>query len=189
VTLSAGGAVRPGASIGALAIRSLTLQAGGVYEWEINNLDGAPGGPAGWDSLNVAGPLTFDVAAGSKWTLRILGLPPAPPTVPLLTSYEWVIAEATSIAGFDPARVTIQVSNLASLLPGATANRFELSQSGGRLLLSYMVPEPGAATLLSIAIASGLAALRVRPRNGDPKLTSRNRRLQQLRGASARSTS
>lgn len=169
-----GGSVAPGASAGTLRIAGdLTIGPGSVYQWELADHAGEPGGPAGWDLLEVDGKLTLGGTPAAPWTLALAAWSsPAPGEIAPAAllgsqSHEWLMASAPNIVGFDPAAVIIDDSALVAARPELAAGFFHVTVDGGNLRLNYAVPEPSSGVLL--AWGAGLVALapcraRLRPR-------------------------
>ncbi|MCW1885560.1 hypothetical protein OKA04_12545 [Luteolibacter flavescens] len=147
ITVQSGGAFAPGASIGIMNTGSLHLIGGAIYEWEIGDAAGAAG--TGWDTVEVAGAMSFASTEASPFTLT-LEKAGALTNFDPLQSYQFLIASAVGgITGFNEDFVTID----ASAIPESGTGAWSLGQSGNSLILSYSaVPEPSAALLGALGL-------------------------------------
>lgn len=168
VQLSEGAAIRPGSSPGTLTLgASAALGPGAIYQWQINDAVGAPGESMGWDLLQVAGELLLAGVDENPWVLEIIGLdlagePGVVENFDPLQNYEWLIASADAIQGWDPAAVQIVASGFGSddlVIPN---HRWSLSVAEGDLLLTYEIPEPSTALLAAFALALCVGEIRGR---------------------------
>jgi hypothetical protein len=129
----------------------LTLASGGTYEWSIADVTGTPG--VMWDKLSVTGTLTITATQPSPF---ILAITQASETTGFdnTLSYSWVIASATTTAGYDPLLIntlfTIDTSNFYSSLG---IGHFFVNQSGNDVLLNFTpVPEPSTYVLMGLGV-------------------------------------
>jgi hypothetical protein len=154
----------PGSSPGTFSSSSGVLAPGGTYVWEINNATGTAGAASGWDLWLVTDNLdvTAGTAASDRFTIEITSLaldntPNPPANFSPGQAYQWPIATAGSITGFDTARFELNAANFPA------AGAFSLSQTGGTVILNYTpVPEPGSVALAALAAAVGGWRLRRR---------------------------
>ena len=160
VIVSGRGALAPGnypfLTPGKLTTGALTLNGGGHYFWELNNVSGTAGSANGWSTLQCAA-LTISASSSSPFIIDValltstnsLGLPanfnPA-------ASYSWTLISASSISGFAANAFVIN----SSALPGA----FSVSTSGNNLLLNYT--PPGLTKIVTTLYNTGFDA------NGNP---------------------
>jgi autotransporter-associated beta strand protein len=152
--------VAPGSSIGTLAFTNgLTLSPGGSYDVEIQSATGGAG--TGWDTLQVTGALTFNSTVGSPFTLNLISLTSTGSLGNVSnfssgTNYSWAIASATSFVGFNPATMSVNLTNFTNPMNGGG---FWLSTSGTNLMLNFTpVPEPSTWALMIAGL--GAAAYR-----------------------------
>jgi autotransporter-associated beta strand protein len=141
VAINSGGTNSPGASgPGTLASGAQTWAGLGNYLWKINNATGSRGADPGWSWLNIAGSLTINATAGSKFVIRITSLSLADAAGPAANfdntaTYVWTIASASGgIVGFDVSKFTLDTSAFQNSL-GAGA--FSLTQNGNDLNLIF----------------------------------------------------
>jgi fibronectin-binding autotransporter adhesin len=166
-SLTINGVLAPGNSAGTTtSLGNTAWNQGGVYDWEIFNLNGPAG--TGWDLLSVSGGtlnLTGITSAGG-FTINMITLQNNNNTQGALTGFtntatytNWMIASAATITGFNSSLFTLN----NSLFVGATGT-FAIEQrsiDGGQgLFVTYSgggsepIPEPGtwaAAALLALA--------------------------------------
>ncbi|MDY0169807.1 MAG: autotransporter-associated beta strand repeat-containing protein [Thermoguttaceae bacterium] len=173
VSIDAGGAHSPGASVGQQTVGDAVWNPGGAFQFEINNAAGDAGGPSGWDLLavsNVYGAGTLDISGLTAGSFRIdilslAGESPGPitdfnPTVP----YTWEFVTYDTLLGeFDPGLFVLDASDFMEHNVMGTGH-FTILQTDTGLAIGF-IPEPG--TLLMALI--GLAALLTRRfRNQNP---------------------
>lgn len=162
LTLTTGGAVAPGLSVGTLTVgpdagvsaSALTFAGGGIYNWEISGATGAAG--TGYDTFSVNGGLTVTATSGSKFTINVLSIGAVADFNPNI-AHQWTLVQSTnaSVTGFDPAKFNIVTSGF---VPNTMGGMFGLMVSGGDLQMTFTpVPEPGA--VLAVAFA-GLGLFR-----------------------------
>jgi hypothetical protein len=149
VRLLSGGAINPGpAGAGSLTIggSNLTLNAGAVYQCEITDLDQGPG--VGWDVIQVASQL---VVSGSGIVIRMdsLGAPAA--HFDSGRDYNLRILTYGSLAGYDPAAITVDASAFENGGTWTVTNG-----ANSRWLVYRGAAAPAAATFTWNAPASGV---------------------------------
>ena len=175
VRIADGGHLSPGQSPGTLHFGSdLTIGPAAIYDWEINNGLGSAGTADGWDLVSVAGHMAFTATAGQPFVVRVIGLDTMPEysflNPNLAEGNRWLIASASSIAGFDPLSVSLQPVASPGSLRTVFAQQLSLTVEGGNLYLSYQVPEPN---VLAISLV-GINTLALRRRKGGPARNSMN---------------
>ena len=166
-TLTLNGMLTPGNSAGTFTSTSgASWNNGGVYNWEIYNLAGAPG-LTGWDLFSVTGgTLNLNgITTAGGFTINLITLQSNNSTPGALTDFDpaadyigdsaWMIASAPDIEGFDAGDFTLNASGFV----GANGI-FALEQRGGDLFLTYTgggepIPEPG--TWAAAALLAGAA--------------------------------
>jgi autotransporter-associated beta strand protein len=157
VNVSDGGRFSPGNSPGTATLSSLTLGAGGRYEFELNSAFATPGNGA--DFLNVTGAVnvTSGFTANSRFTIALFSLGSLNQSAflsdfdPFISRSFTLMTAAGGITGFDPARFSIDTTGFLNNLAGGA---FAIAQSGdGRSLeLRFnAVPEPSVAMWFVIA--------------------------------------
>lgn len=170
-TIGTGQTISPGNSPGTATTGAQTWASGGSYLWELNNATGTAGADPGWDLLSGSGTLDITASSGSAFNLLITSLNLGN-TAGFATnfsdagSYNWLIADFATIAGFDATDFNINTSAFANSFTGT----FGVSLGGvgvvpgdnSQIFLTYTpVPEPRAALLGSL----GLIALLHRRRS------------------------
>jgi autotransporter-associated beta strand protein len=152
------GVISPGNSPGTAATGAQTWLDGGSYLWEINNSAGIKGVDEGWDWLSITGALDltnlgtggFTIDINSLTTGNIVGAPEGFDTYTEADGnfdYEFIIASATSINGFDVADFVLDDSGF-NTAPGWD---WQIKLSGTDLVLeAYAVPEPSSTALLGL---------------------------------------
>ncbi|TLD72603.1 PEP-CTERM sorting domain-containing protein [Phragmitibacter flavus] len=160
-TVDAGDVISPGNSVGRLTIgeaalsQTLTFGKGGTYRWEMSDADGAAG--AGWDHLQIYGSLVMSADANERFTIELSTTAAA--GFDAFQDIDWVIASATGgITGFQANAFQFDTSAFDAEILG----HFSLLTQNNDLVLRYVhvVPEPGRAALLLVALS--FAALRRR---------------------------
>lgn len=160
--------IAPGNSTGQITVGSLSLGSGGRYEFEISNAAGAAG--TGYDTINDLGSLSIvsGFEAASRFSIAISSLTSS--GAPGLAenwdpgqSFQFVLVHAEGgIAGFDPAKFTVDASGFQNDVAGGN---FSVAQIGNDLVLNFApVPEPGVYGLLATALGILGAARLVRAR-------------------------
>ena len=139
VIIQNGGTQAPGNSPGTQTVVGTNLwQAGGSYQWEINDFAGSKGSNPGWDWLNVLGVLTNDATLLNPFVIDITSLNGTvagqAANFNNNNSYSNIIATATTVANFNPAVFTLSTANFQNPFDGV----FSLSlENGTNVVLSY----------------------------------------------------
>jgi len=124
VTIATGRTMAPGVGVGLAATGSQVWDAGGTYEWEMNQSLGTAGGPLGWDLVSGSGTLVVMASAADPFRIDLVSLEPggtAGPVVDFSDQAEstWKIADfGNPIVGFDPASFTVVTSRFANPFTG-----------------------------------------------------------------------
>ena len=179
-SLTINGVLAPGNSAGTTtSLGNTAWNQGGVYDWEIFDLNGPAG--TGWDLLSVSGgtlSLTGITSAGG-FTINLITLQSDNNTQGALTGFtptatytNWMIASAPTITGFSSSLFTLN----NSLFTGATGT-FAIEQraiDGGQgLFITYSggseaIPEPGT-WAAAVLLAGAAGYVRWRRRKEQPK--------------------
>jgi autotransporter-associated beta strand protein len=139
--------VRPGASTGVLTFQSdFSFGDGSLYEWEINHAFGAAGSAMGWDVIRVGEVLRIEATRENPAKIAVLGLDGTGEQGQVADfdanrSYEWLIATADSIEGFDTSAFEIDAAAFVASNPIPDDGLFLLRRFGTDLLLGYL-PAP-----------------------------------------------
>jgi fibronectin-binding autotransporter adhesin len=159
------GTLSPGNSPGTLTFDdNVTWSNGGDYNWQLLNAMGAAG--SGYDTTIITGDLNLaSLSAGgfsiNLWTLSSTGPDVNGSALNFVNTntYQWTLATAGSITGFDPSKFT--VNHLAANGAAGFANdlgpdfgtkgSFSVAVVGNSLVLNY-VPEPSAVLLGGIGM-------------------------------------
>jgi len=150
--LSPGGAQR----IGSLTFNTgLTLGSGSVIEFDLGNLNGAPG--TGWDLINVyEGQLKLTAISASPITINLTSLTPNGVDGLLYgfgpnQSYSWLFASG-NVTGFSSSnQFAFSTANFANNLG---SGNFFVSQGNAGLSIQFTpVPEPSTYVLFAIGLA------------------------------------
>ncbi len=154
VRIRAGGTHAPGASVGSQTVGGAVWDGGGQFEFEINDAAGTPGGPAGWDFLEVAGTLDLSglgTGEGERFVIDIVSLAGTDPgqTANFLAAetHLWEFLRYEELVGeFSPSLFELRTD--AFLNPTESSYAFQVmhltdpGSAGGWLAIGY-VPEPG----------------------------------------------
>jgi len=167
VVIAGGIAVRPfngdtQSDVGTLSFGStLTLGAGGIYDFAVETASGAAG--IGYSTISAAGALTVTATSGS-FILNVASLDPGTlvsgqANFSSLLPYTWTILSAGSITGFSASDFTI---NTSAFLNSTGGGAFSLVQAGNNIDLDFTpVPEPATWALVAVgACVLGLGARR-----------------------------
>jgi autotransporter-associated beta strand protein len=159
LTLAAGGTLAPGHSAGAITFDAATFGAGGVYNWELVDVDGAAG--ADWDLLSVDGTLTVAATGADPFTVRIAALAGSKEAAfDSSRPYSWAIARAATVTGFAPGLFAVDASGFGADTGGGS---FAVSSNGTQIAITFApVPEPTALSI--VALVAGALSLRRRAR-------------------------
>jgi len=150
------------------ASNPLTLGPGGVATFDVQNASGTAG--SGYDTINVTGTsgvLTISATSGTPFAISVesinpgTGLPGAA-TFNMTQSYQWTLASATSIVGFNALDFTVSNGSFANSLGGGY---FSVSANANDIFLNFTpVPEPSTWALIAAGVALvGFAGWRRRP--------------------------
>jgi len=131
------------------ASAGLTLGAGGNFVLAVQDANGSPG--TGWDSLTAAGALTVAATNTAPFTIRLQSF--ANGQIDNVTNfnadthYDWVIATAGSLSGFDPAKFAVDTSFFGNDLAGGY---FYVHTNANSLVLSFTNNHPPAAATYTL---------------------------------------
>lgn len=168
LNVSAQGVVAPGESPGPMDTGPTTWGPGGVYEWEINDVDAGAGLPVGWDLWN-ADSLTVAATRDDPFIVRLISLGLDDSAAPVADfdparRYVWTIVHSSiAIAGFDPQRFDVDPARFANDLDGGSFAPQPSADGHGIELVFTPAPEPATGLLLGGA-AAGLWLFRGRVR-------------------------
>ncbi len=170
-----GGTLAPGNSPGTLTFdQTLTLGPGAVYDWQINDALGQAGQLTGWDLLSDHQEIVFSATAANPFLLKVSALGTNNLSGPIshfdpTHPYQWLIATATDVLGFDRGAVRIDLSNFNKVYPWIQLADFSLVEANGELLLKYsgQVPEPPT-TIPAVVAALAISMSRFR-RTASPR--------------------
>ena len=179
--IDAGRTLSPGSSntgTGTAATTSQTWSGGGTYQFEISNATGSAGNSTGWDLLAGSGSLSISANSGSKFNIDIeaLGINLGAVNFNEMSSYQWLIADFSSVSGFTADAFAIDTSGFFDVTPGAFAVALgdSPSISGGdntQIYLTYTaapIPEPRAMVLAALGALALLRRAR-RREHGAPE--------------------
>lgn len=153
-TVDAGDTISPGNSPGQLKTNSEIWGGGGIYLWEIKDVDAGLG--LGWDHLSITGTLDIAASSATPFTISVASL-----TAGNLSGlvadfnssldYSWIIATASGgITGFDKSDFVFDTSGFTNALDPSRG--FVVDQVGNDITVKYeTVPEPSSALLLATA--------------------------------------
>jgi fibronectin-binding autotransporter adhesin len=143
VAVSAGGKVAPGTGVGTLTATSATFGAGGVYQVEMGDADTNLLAGAGWDFLNISGPLAITATAATPFVIELSSLGGLAAHFDNTQSYSWVIASAAGgITGFAPDAFVVATNGFQNNLGSSV---FSVAVQGNNLVLKFgsnVVPQP-----------------------------------------------
>jgi len=136
ITIASGGRINPGVGVGTINTGGVTLNGGGVYNWQLWNAGGTAG--SDWDLISSTGALTF--GAGSNFTINLLTVSDQAGTAGAASgfvnsqNYSWRLAGfGSAISGFDPNFFTLNATGFQNSLSGS----FSLNATGNFLNLLY----------------------------------------------------
>ena len=160
VTVNSGGTHAPGASVGSQVAGGATWNAGGTFQFEINDALGTAGGPTGWDLLTLtdgSGTATLDLtalSASSPFTIEIVSL--SGTTAGEIANFvatqpcEWEFLTYQQLSGaFSRDLFVLDASRFAN---DTGVGYFNIVQTTSGLAIAF-VPEPGTIALTLTAFA------------------------------------
>jgi autotransporter-associated beta strand protein len=155
--VSLNGTIAPGDSPGTLTTGNETWNAGGSYQWQLNDASDAAGAKgSSYDWLSINGTLTLGSTSATPFVLQLQSLTAGnvagiTPNFAPGTTYNWTIVTANSISGFSPTEFTIDASGFVN---DPNSADFALAQVGNNLVLQYTtVPEPGTGACLLLGLS------------------------------------
>ena len=140
------GQLKPGASAGRLVVdANLTLDSGGIYQWEIADAEPADPATDGWDMLEVGGALNITATADSPFVIQVVGLdaldrPGRVANFSADKSSTWMVVQNDAITGFDPSHIEIDHFTFSVRNPVAADSVWSASIRDDGLYLTYLVP-------------------------------------------------
>lgn len=156
-----GAVISPGNSPGTLTTSSQVWGGGGIYLWEIRDINSVAG--TGWDLLNVTGNITFTATSAMPFEIQVTSLLASNLSGELqgfdqLSNYAWTIASASGgVNNFSEDYFRINTDAFANEFSGA----FRVILDGNDIVLNYTaVPEPGTWALLVVGAFVCLARVR-----------------------------
>jgi autotransporter-associated beta strand protein len=147
VTINSGGTIAPGASPGTMNTGSQTWNAGGTYQWEINNWTGSAS--TNYDFLNVTGAISGNATAGTypanQFRIDITGLTAgntagAVPNFDPTTPRNFVIAHTSAGIGLPASAFFADPTNFANNNPLNGRFTTSIVNSGNDLQVSFTPP-------------------------------------------------
>lgn len=163
LVVSNGGTLSPGDSPGTLSTASQTWGPGGIYLWQISDVNAGAG--VGWDILNITGELSLSPTTNSPFEIQISSLDLVDFSglvhdFDQFAAYSWTIATTTGgISGFDLNRLLVNSGGFENDFSGTFG--LSLSENGRDLLLTYTpVPEPSVLALSALGLLVLFASIR-----------------------------
>ncbi|MDR3457830.1 MAG: Ig-like domain repeat protein, partial [Verrucomicrobiae bacterium] len=137
------GMLSPGAGLPTtLGSGAETWEAGGSYDWTINDAVGTPGSDPGYAQLDITGPLSINANSTTPFIIHVTSLDATFDTsgdaadFDNTAEYNWTNATATGgISGFDPSKFTIDASGFSNPMGNGA---FVLRQLGNSIVLSFV---------------------------------------------------
>ena len=162
--IGAGGVLMPGDSPGLLHVNVGELLGDGIYEWEINSVNGLAGESIGWDLVTFE-TLQLSASDNDEFVIQINSLTEMNNNGRLadfdpFSSYTWLIAASDDVDPFDVDSFALDLAEFDNLF---FDGNFTLSSGAANyggfahgLFLNYTaatVPEPNSLAVLLIALA------------------------------------
>lgn len=159
VNVTEGGKFSPGNSPGLATVNGFVLGAGGSYQFEMNDADGAPG--AGYDFVNNLGELFVEAGTtpATQFHIELVTLNFSN-AAGLALNFDasqvrdiTLVHSALGISGFNPNMIVI---DSAAFLNPTNGGSFSVVAQGNDLVLHFSpsaVPEPGVPGLLLAGLA------------------------------------
>lgn len=178
-----GGRFSPGNSPGRVTVGSVTMNPGGIYDFEINNATGVAGPTgttnlSGWDltlvnnQINPASShLTVTATHASPFTINLITLRnPSPPDIPdamanfnpnqAMTWLAFDVNPAGSVTNWDPTAIVINTSQVMNAFTGT----FAITRDSGNPFQFYItytpVSEPEMVFGVAITLVAGVGLRR-----------------------------
>jgi autotransporter-associated beta strand protein len=158
LTVSNGGILKPGLSIGTMTIDDVIFGSAGIFDWELDDAIGVAGSE--WDLLSVTQALSITATSATPFEINLLASGPID-NFDDTQNYAWTIASvAGGISGFAPDKFVLDTS----AIPNPFSGTFSVAASGNDLQILYTVaiPEPSSATCLALCCAVSLTIRRRR---------------------------
>ena len=137
------GMISPGAGLPTtLGSGAEIWEAGGSYDWTINDATGTPGSDPGYAQLAIGGTLAINASSTTPFVIHVTSLDATFDTFGDIDNfdntaeYNWTNATATGgISGFDPAKFTIDTAGFSNPMGHGA---FVLRQMGNSIVLSFL---------------------------------------------------
>ena len=155
----------PGNSPGTGATTSQTWAGGGTYVWEINDATGTAGTDPGWDLITGTGALTITATSGSKFNINITSLTVGnvagnATNFSSSTNYNWLLADFTGAITFDATAFALNTAGFSNAFSGtfdiARGDTGGIGGDASQLYITYAVPEPSTAILVSLVLTAAV---------------------------------
>ncbi len=154
VVVTDGGVLAPGNSPGKLTVGDLTLEAGGIYEWELQDADAGLG--VGWDYLLATGDIDIGSLNADPFIIKMITLGGSGEAGVVADwnankNYTWTLMRGTSWSGNDVLdSIELDYSGINNALNGT----LDLAFTGTYLQVKYTtdaIPEPGTMGLMGLS--------------------------------------
>ena len=158
------GTLSPGNSAGQLTGTDAIWESGGLYDWEIQALTGAPG--AAWDHFLLTGELRLNATSTNPFIIQLSSLAALDEADALGKSWVIATAEGGIIGSLDALKLDGDGS-IFSHYAGLGSFNLSVGNAGKDLVLSYdatisSIPEPGSAVTLAVLLTSSIGLHRQR---------------------------